>query len=160
MIRKIDDLSVILFDQHRESRQLVRDMLITTGVMDVRESGNIDDLLDKLRIKQADLVLMELPDDSKAGVAIVRAIRNPQKSPAPKVAITVITGLTDKKRVLAARDAGVNDFIAKPVSADSLHKRLARLVENPQEFVENDAYFGPDRRRRDLDTSKDRRSED
>ena len=59
-----------------------------------------------------------------------------------------------------ARDAGVNDFIAKPVSADSLHKRLARLVENPQEFVENDAYFGPDRRRRDLDTSKDRRSED
>jgi DNA-binding NarL/FixJ family response regulator len=159
-MRKIDDLSIILFDQHRESRQLVRDMLITTGVMDVRESNAIDDLLDKLRVKKADLVLMELPDDSKAGIEIVLAIRNPAKSPAPKVAITVITGLTDKKRVLAMRDAGVNDFIAKPVSADALHKRLARLVDKPQEFVENKAYFGPDRRRRDIDPAKDRRQGD
>tara|TARA_R110000787_G_scaffold137458_10_gene250517 strand:+ start:58846 stop:59334 length:489 start_codon:yes stop_codon:yes gene_type:complete len=159
MIRSLDSLSILLVDEHRESRTLLRDMLITTGVMDIREAKSGEETLKMLADKPTDLILMELGADPKSGIGMVKAIRDPKRCKTPKVAITVVTGLSDKRSVLAARDAGVNDFIAKPVSADALHKRLDRLARKPQEFVENKAYFGPDRRRREIDMGIERRDE-
>jgi DNA-binding response OmpR family regulator len=50
--------------------------------------------------------------------------------------------------VLQARDAGVNEFIAKPVSVKTLMQRLVAVIESPRPYVRTEAYFGPCRRRR------------
>ena len=160
MVRTVDTLSVLIVDEQRESRTLVRDMLITTGVMNVREAANAEAALHQLMLEDSDLVLVELGMNPKAGLETIKSIRDPKRSKRPKVPISVVTGTTDRRIVFAARDAGVNDFIAKPVSADALHKRLERLIRNPQEFVESTAYFGPDRRRREVDTGQERRGEE
>jgi two-component system chemotaxis response regulator CheY len=47
-----------------------------------------------------------------------------------------------------ARDAGITEFLAKPVSATLIYRRIAAMVENPRDFVETGSFFGPDRRRR------------
>jgi two-component system, chemotaxis family, chemotaxis protein CheY len=47
-----------------------------------------------------------------------------------------------------ARDAGVNEFLAKPLTARGVIERIHQVVENPRPFVRSDDYFGPDRRRR------------
>jgi len=49
--------------------------------------------------------------------------------------------------VRQARDAGVNEFIAKPVTSRNLFLRIAAVVERPRPFVRASTYFGPDRRR-------------
>jgi hypothetical protein len=49
--------------------------------------------------------------------------------------------------VEAARDAGVTELLAKPVTAGHLFARIAEIVERPRAFVRTDTYFGPDRRR-------------
>ena len=52
------------------------------------------------------------------------------------------------RRVIAARDFGITEFLSKPVSAKALHARLVALVERPRPFVRvGRDYFGPDRRR-------------
>ncbi len=48
----------------------------------------------------------------------------------------------------APRDAGVNEFIAKPVSGDSLYRRIVEIIVNPRPFVRTEDFVGPDRRRR------------
>jgi DNA-binding response OmpR family regulator len=53
--------------------------------------------------------------------------------------------------VEAARDAGVTEFIAKPITVQNLMSRLAEIVERPRPFVRCGTYFGPDRRRRKLE---------
>jgi response regulator RpfG family c-di-GMP phosphodiesterase len=40
------------------------------------------------------------------------------------------------------------EFLAKPVSAKVLHRRISAIIEAPRNFIRTDAYFGPDRRRR------------
>ena len=62
----------------------------------------------------------------------------------------------------AARDAGVTEFLAKPITADNLFSRIAEIVERPRAFVRCDSYFGPDRRRRQAEdyTGPWRRAED
>jgi DNA-binding response OmpR family regulator len=63
------------------------------------------------------------------------------------VPIIMITGHTERYRVEAARDAGVTEFLAKPVTAHNLFARITEILERPRAFVRCDRYFGPDRRR-------------
>jgi len=59
----------------------------------------------------------------------------------------MVTGHTEKSRVMAARDAGVTEFLAKPISAKALYQRIVNVVANPRPFIKTKSYFGPDRRR-------------
>jgi two-component system chemotaxis response regulator CheY len=63
------------------------------------------------------------------------------------VPIVMLTGHSEKKRVIAARDAGVTEFLAKPISAKALYQRVLNIVANPRPFIRTKSYFGPDRRR-------------
>jgi DNA-binding response OmpR family regulator len=60
----------------------------------------------------------------------------------------MLTGHSERHRVEAARDAGVTEFLAKPITAVNLLTRITEIVERPRAFVRCDSYFGPDRRRR------------
>jgi len=61
--------------------------------------------------------------------------------------VIMVSGHTERARIVAARDAGVNEFIAKPITARNLFLRIAQVVERPRPFVRASSYFGPDRRR-------------
>ena len=62
----------------------------------------------------------------------------------------MLTGHADKDHVMAARDAGVHEFLAKPVSPRNVYGRLLSVLNSNRPFVRNDDYFGPDRRRREV----------
>jgi two-component system, chemotaxis family, chemotaxis protein CheY len=49
-----------------------------------------------------------------------------------------------------ARDAGVTEFLAKPISAKALYNRILNVVAHPRPFIRTKTYFGPDRRRNTL----------
>jgi DNA-binding response OmpR family regulator len=74
----------------------------------------------------------------------------------------MVTGHTERQRVEAARDAGVTEFLAKPITSQNILLRIAEIVDRPRPFVRCDGYFGPDRRRRrdDSHTGPWRRSDD
>ena len=59
----------------------------------------------------------------------------------------MVTGHTERARVEAARDAGVTEFLAKPITTQNLLTRLIEVVERPRPFIRCEGYFGPDRRR-------------
>jgi len=86
--------------------------------------------------------------DRLNGIEFTRMVRTDEDSPDRFVPIIMLTCYTEKARVFEARDAGVTEFMAKPVSAQSLYDRIASVIEGPRRFVEVGSYFGPDRRRR------------
>ena len=77
-------------------------------------------------------------------------VRSGEDSPNPYVPIIMLTGHTELHRVCEARDAGVNEFLAKPISAKALYSRVASIIEFPRPFIRTKSYFGPCRRRRNL----------
>ena len=81
------------------------------------------------------------------GLELTQMIRQPGANANPYVAIIMLTGHSEKKRVTSARDAGVTEFLAKPISAKGLYQRIANVVANPRPFIKTKSYFGPDRRR-------------
>ena len=81
------------------------------------------------------------------GLELIQMIRQPGANSNPYVAIIMLTGHSEKKRVVSARDAGVTEFLAKPISAKGLYQRIVNVVANPRSFIKTKTYFGPDRRR-------------
>jgi len=81
------------------------------------------------------------------GLELTQMIRQPGANSNPYFPIIMLTGHSEKKRVVSARDAGVTEFLAKPISAKGLYQRIVNAVANPRPFIKTKTYFGPDRRR-------------
>ncbi|MDA0664423.1 MAG: response regulator, partial [Proteobacteria bacterium] len=81
------------------------------------------------------------------GIDFTRMVRSAADSPNPFVPIIMLTSHTARTRVMEARDVGVTEFLAKPITANGLYTRIATIIEHPRQFVRKSVYFGPDRRR-------------
>lgn len=141
-----EKISVLVCDDSRQIRSLVKTCLNTFGVKRVAEAADADDAFGKLVELKPDLVITDWNMPPTSGLELVRRIRQSDDSPDPYVPIIMLTGHTELGRVRTARDNGVSSFLAKPMSADSLYKRIVSLVEDHRPFVRSGDFFGPDRR--------------
>lgn len=135
-------------------RTLLRSLMHALGIKQVIECADGAQGYQELREKRPDFVLTDLSMTPIDGIEFTKMVRTASDSPNPYVPIVMVTGHTERARVEAARDAGVTEFLAKPITAQNLLLRIVEIVERPRSFVRCDGYFGPDRRRhRDDDYS-------
>src|ERR1700742_42341 len=146
-----ENLKALVVEDNAHMRALLRGLLNSAGIKEVAEAAHGDAAIAVLRERKSDLVLTDLAMKPMDGIAFTRYVRNSEHSPNPFVPIIMITGHTEKHRVEAARDAGVTEFLAKPITAASLFSRISEIVERPRAFVRTEGYFGPDRRRHQRD---------
>ena len=146
-----ETLRALIVEDNAHMRSLLRALLNSIGIKEVAEAANGQTGLALLRERKSDLVLSDLAMKPMDGLEFTRRVRNDEQSPNPFVPIIMISGHTEKYRVEAARDAGVTEFLAKPITAHNLFARISEIVERPRAFVRCDNYFGPDRRRHQPD---------
>jgi DNA-binding response OmpR family regulator len=92
------------------------------------------------------LLVVEVGDPRVDGLAITRALRRSTWS-ARQAPVIAIAGLATAASILAARDAGVHEFLRKPYSLKDLVRRLEAVTLRERDWVEGIRYIGPDRRR-------------
>jgi two-component system chemotaxis response regulator CheY len=138
-----ENLKALIVEDNAHMRALLRALLNSVGIKDIAEAAHGGSALQMLRERKSDLVLSDLAMKPMDGLEFTRQVRNSDASPNPFVPIIMITGHTEKYR-----DAGVTEFLAKPITAANLFARIAEIVERPRAFVRCEDYFGPDRRRR------------
>ncbi|MEQ9488966.1 MAG: response regulator [Alphaproteobacteria bacterium] len=148
------DLSSVRFcvvEDSRHMRSLVCRVLASFGVQDVVEVSDGNAALMELQTWMPDIVITDFAMAPIDGIELTRHIRNPDECSNPYLPIIMMTGYTEMHRVIEARDAGVTEIIAKPVSAMALYGRLVSVIDRPRPFVRAAGFFGPDRRRRQID---------
>ncbi len=141
-------LRILVVDDNPHMRSLICTALQAFGVLHLQEAENGEDALAVLRSRPFDIVLLDWVMPGMSGIDVTRYIRNAATSPNPFLPIVMITGHASLDHVRAARDAGVNEFLTKPISAKGLLSRLQSIIEHPRAFVKAGTYFGPCRRRR------------
>jgi len=142
-----ENLKALVVEDNGHMRTLLRTLLGGLGVSTVVEAEDGSKALALLQSLRPDFVMTDLSMKPVDGIAFTRELRTSHASPNPYLPVIMVSGYTEKERVLAARDAGVTEFLAKPVTARNLFLRIAEIVDRPRPFVRSDAYFGPDRRR-------------
>lgn len=96
-----------------------------------------------------DIALVDIGLRDGSGLDFVRTLRLDREHHQRKLPILIISGQTQRAAIEAARDAGVNGFVAKPISVGALTAKIGQVLAAPADFVDAVDYFGPDRRRAD-----------
>ena len=129
--------------------KLVKTLLKGLGADKVFEAKDVAGAFQRLRNDQIDIVILDYMMGDDDGVDFVRKVRKEGESPTPFVPIIMLTAHSERSRVEKARDAGVNEFCVKPITASELVRKIGAVIDHPRPFVRSETYFGPDRRRRD-----------
>ena len=148
MATGLEALSVLLADDNPHMREIVSVLLTNYGVKHIRPAHSGAQALQILDVWQPDLAIVDFKMEPVDGVAFTRHVRNSADSRNPYLPIIMMTGHSARSRVYEARDAGVTEFVVKPVNARTLLDRVMAVIYRPRPFVRTASYFGPDRRRR------------
>ncbi len=128
--------------------KLLKTILRGLAVGRVEECLKPTEIMAYVREYQPDIIFMDLEMPELDGMAAAKEIRSNEESPNPFVPVIMVTAHTKKKDVIGARDSGITEFLAKPVSAKSVYDHLAACIEAPRPFIKTKSFYGPDRRRR------------
>jgi two-component system, chemotaxis family, chemotaxis protein CheY len=145
---RFDRLKILVVDDNAHMRKLVTTILNGFGCTCVAEAFNGQRALALAREFNPDVIVLDWMMEGMSGIEVVKSIRTSPTSPNPYLPVIMLTGHTSAERVQEARDAGINEFLAKPVSVKALLARLTAVIEFPRPFVRTSEYFGPCRRRR------------
>jgi two-component system chemotaxis response regulator CheY len=145
---RYDLLKILLVDDNYHMRVLLAEMLKALGIRQIFEASDGTQALTMLRSQRVDIIMTDLSMQPLDGIDFVRLLRNSPDSPDQMCPVIMITGHSTLQRVQAARNAGVNEFLAKPLTARGVVERISQVIDHPRQYVRAPSYFGPDRRRR------------
>ncbi len=146
----LSNLTVLVVDDEEPIRELICGILDSFGVRKIRQAADGLVAFKDMQSHEPDAVITDLEMKPVDGLAFTRAVRTDPDCPVPDVPILMVTGHCEKHHVEEARDAGVTEFIAMPVTANTIAERLTSAIEKPRAFVRARNFVGPERRRRQL----------
>ncbi len=143
---RLDSAQVLLMDEQQHVRWLVRDALHAIGFRKVESCGTLAEVKGFLAYHAPDLIIVDIDADRHDTCRTIQKIRNRRLGNDPFVTVIALTWNPERGAVAAALNAGIDDLVAKPISAHFLRDRVVNLIQNRKEFVVTSTYVGPDRR--------------
>jgi DNA-binding response OmpR family regulator len=152
----LTQVSALVVEKHHPMRSMLRGILRELGLKNVDDVPTIELGFEEFNKKEPDLVLVDWAPNFD-GIGLLHKIRTDPKSNDPFVPIIMVTAHSEVDRVIEARDAGMTEYLAKPVSAQKLYQRISSIVESKRQFIRISEFFGPDRRRQSMVHAGDER---
>ncbi len=143
----LENLQVLIVEDNKYMQLLLQNILRMFRIRRVRTAGDGADGLQELKNFNPDIIICDWNMGVLDGLEFTRLVRTSVDSNNPYVPIIMLSGYTEAYRIFEARDAGMTEYLAKPVSAALLYDRICQIVERPRQFVKTKGFFGPDRRR-------------
>lgn len=150
----IQSTQILIVDDNQYMRKVVRNLLVNLGVKNIAEAADGISGLETIRLYAPDIVILDWEMPLLSGAEFVRIVRSPGVFPVPDIPIIMLTGHVERWRVVEASRLGVNEFLAKPVSAKSLLDRILSIVTDPRPMVRLGDYYGPEPRKQFAEVEK------
>jgi DNA-binding response OmpR family regulator len=97
-------------------------------------------------MRAPDLVILDWEMPSPNGPEFMRTVRSPEEFPLPDVPVIMLTGYSERSRVIEAMQLGVNEYLLKPVSSTALLARIVSILVHPRRMIRCGDYYGPEPR--------------
>ncbi|MEZ5937590.1 MAG: response regulator [Hyphomonadaceae bacterium] len=150
--RRLERLRVLVVDDNHHMINIVKTILRGFGFKEFYDARDAVEALDIMKNTQIDVMITDYAVSPINGCELISLVRNADDSPNPYVPIIMLTAYAERSKVEEARDAGMSEFCAKPVTARGLYDKVRSVINAPRAFVRTAHYFGPDRRRRSSDS--------
>ncbi|KAB0678439.1 response regulator [Aureimonas leprariae] len=119
-------LKVLIVDDQRTSRMLIRDALDQLGIQNIVTAEDGEQALKQMMASPCHIVISDFNMPKLDGLQLLQAIRS--YPPTKKVPFIILSGRGNKELVQKAAQLGVNNFLVKPISVPVLQKTIEAVV--------------------------------
>lgn len=117
-------MKILLVDDSRTIRNIQKNTLKSLGYVDILEASDGPEALDFLLKERPGLILMDWNMPNMDGLTLIKKVRETDKA----LPIIMVTTEAEKSRVIEAVKAGVNNYVVKPFTADTLAAKIKQTL--------------------------------
>ena len=129
----LDSLKVLIADDNALNREILSDMLIdNVRQLELKVAENGREVLEKLKLEDFDLIIMDMQMPVMGGLDATRAIRNLASRVKRRVPIIAVTAGVIASEQKSALKAGVNEYIGKPHTSRELLLAINKYISGSQ----------------------------
>ena len=139
----LKDVRFLVIDDNQHMVRILQVLLQAFGARTILEASDAIAAIDILKTRTVDLILVDHNMPVLTGIEFATLLRQGSDSPNQFVPIVLITAHTEQSTVCAARDAGINAVVRKPISAKELATRIRGVICDDRPFVRHSNYVGP-----------------
>ena len=122
------NMSVLVVDDYKTMLRIIRNLLKQLGFNNVDDASDGGGALQKLRQKDFGLVISDWNMEPMTGLQLLKEVRADEKlKPIPFI---MITAESKTENVVAAKEAGVSNYIVKPFNAATLKQKMTSVIGN------------------------------
>jgi len=124
-------LPVLVVDDYDTMVRIIRNLLKQIGFADVDEANDGSAALAKMHERRYGLVISDWNMEPMNGYDLLRQVRSdPELGPTPFI---MVTAESKTENVIAARKAGVSNYIVKPFNAQTLKSKIESVLADNRE---------------------------
>ena len=120
------NMKVLIVDDYKTMLRIVRNLLKQLGFMNVDEATDGSMALQLLRNAQYGLVISDWNMEPMTGLQLLKEVRADAKLKG--VPFIMVTAESKSENVIAAKEAGVANYIVKPFNAETLKTKMSSVL--------------------------------
>ncbi len=120
------NMQILIVDDYKTMLRIIRNLLKQLGFNNVDEAMDGSEALTKIRGKDYDLVISDWNMEPMTGIQLLREVRADKKT--ESLPFIMITAESKTENVIAAKQAGVSNYIVKPFNAATLKQKLSSVL--------------------------------
>ncbi|NIA69447.1 response regulator [Pelagibius litoralis] len=121
-------MPILIVDDYKTMLRIIRNLLKQLGFNNVDEATDGSAALQKLRDKDYHLVISDWNMEPMSGMQLLTEVRADTKL--KELPFIMITAESKTENVIAAKEAGVSNYIVKPFNAATLKTKLSAVLGN------------------------------
>lgn len=120
------NMPILIVDDYKTMLRIIRNLLKQLGFTNVDEAMDGGEALTKLRASPFGLVISDWNMDPMTGLQLLKEVRSDDAL--KTTPFVMITAESKTENVIAAKQAGVNNYIVKPFNAATLKSKLTSVI--------------------------------
>ncbi len=120
------NMNVLIVDDYKTMLRIIRNLLKQLGFLNVEEATDGSMALDMLRKADFGLVISDWNMEPMTGLQLLREVRADAKLKG--VPFIMVTAESKSENVIAAKEAGVSNYIVKPFNAETLKAKMVSVL--------------------------------
>ncbi len=119
-------MPILIVDDYKTMLRIVGNLLKQLGFSNIDEATDGGSALQKLRTKKFGLVISDWNMEPMTGLQLLKEVRTDTKL--KETPFIMVTAESKTENVVAAKEAGVNNYIVKPFNADTLKTKIESVL--------------------------------
>ncbi len=119
-------MHILIVDDYKTMLRIIRNLLKQLGFENVDEATDGTAALQKIRERPYGLVISDWNMEPMTGIELLREVRADEK--VKGTPFIMVTAESKTENVIAAKQAGVNNYIVKPFNAETLKKKMNAVI--------------------------------